>query len=62
MSSLVMYDTDELAAICTAGGITDSSSQFNSSSEFLTSNSVNVMGTSFLNFLLIDVTDKLQSK
>jgi len=50
MSSLVMYDTEELAAICTAGGITEFSSQFNSSTEFLTSNSVNVMGTSFLNF------------
>jgi len=62
MSSLIMYDTEELAAISTAGGNTESSSQLNSSSEFLTSNSVYVNGTSFFSFLLIGVTDMLQSK
>jgi len=62
MLSLTLYDTEELAAICTAGGDKDSSSQLNSSSEFLTSNSVNVFGTSFFSFLLIGVTEKLQSK
>jgi len=56
-SLLIMYDTEELVAIFCADGDTDS----NSSSEFLTSNSVNVNSTSFLHFLLMDVTDKLQS-
>lgn len=58
-----MYDdAEELAAICTAGSVTEASEQSNSSLEFLTSNSVNVNGTSFLNFLEMGVTDKLQSK
>jgi len=58
-----MYDdAEELATICTAGDVTEASEQSNSSLEPLTSNSVNVNGTSFFNFLEMGVIDKLQSK
>jgi len=58
-----MYDdAEELAAIFTAGGVTEASVQTNSSSVPRANNSVNVNGTSFFNFLEMGIIDKLQSK